>query len=362
VRWASTKLKIPFLGDSVTEGVLKMSSKVGDWVTEDQTLGEVESDKTSQPINAPFAGKIVNILVADGKHKCGTDVIEIEAGEAPAGEGKKADAPKQADEPKAAKKEESKAAEPAAAKKPAQAQPTTQARAQAGGVTRIQMTPMRKAIARRMMESKENTAMLTTFQEINMTKLMALRNANKDGFEKKHAVKLGLMSPFVKAAATALMEFPMVNASIEGEEIVQHDYADIAVAVATPTGLVVPVIRDCQNKTFADIEKDIAEYAARARKNRITPQDMQGGTFTISNGGTFGSLFGTPILNPPQSAILGMHAIFKRPVVDEKDNIVVAQMMVVALTYDHRIIDGRDAVTFLVRIKELIEDPARFAL
>jgi len=221
------------------------------------------------------------------------------------------------------------------------------------------MTPMRKTIAQRLKDSQNTYALLTTFNEIDMSKLMDFRKRAQEGFEKRHGIKLGFMSAFVKAATVALQENPSVNAVIDGTDIVYRDYVDVSVAVAAPKGLVVPVLRNTETKSFADIEKDIASYADKAKTGKLTIPDMTGGTFTISNGGVFGSLFGTPIVNPPQSAILGMHAINKKPVV-VNDQIVIRPMMYVALTYDHRIIDGRDAVTFLKRIKELIEDPEAF--
>jgi len=223
------------------------------------------------------------------------------------------------------------------------------------------MSKLRQTIAQRLKASQNTAAMLTTFQECDMHNLIEMRNEYKDVFQKKHGVKLGFMSAFVKASATALLNQRAVNAYIDGEEIVYRDYVDISVAVATPTGLVTPVVRDCDKLSFADVEKEIAHLAEKARDKKITMQDLQGGTFTISNGGVYGSLMGTPILNPPQSAILGMHGTVKRPVVIN-DQIVIRPMMYLALTYDHRLIDGREAVTFLRAIKDNIEDPRRMLL
>lgn len=220
---------------------------------------------------------------------------------------------------------------------------------------------MRQRIADRLKASQNTAAMLTTFNEVDMTPLIEMRNKYKDDFFKRHDVKLGLMSAFVKASAIALKDVPIVNASFGVNTIDYHDFVDISVAVATPRGLVVPVIRDVQNMTLADIEKTIADYAARARVNKLTMAEMTGGTFTISNGGVFGSWMGTPIINPPQSAILGMHASKKKPWVVDNE-IKIREIMAIALTYDHRLIDGGDAVTFLVKIKNLIEDPARMVL
>ena len=223
------------------------------------------------------------------------------------------------------------------------------------------MTRLRQTVARRLKEAQNTAAMLTTFNDVDMTAVLEARNRYKDLFEKKHGVRLGFMSFFVKAAVLALKDIPAVNASIEGEEIVYRDYVDVSVAVSAPQGLVVPVIRDAQALSFAEIEKTIADFGRRAREGSLSLEEMQGGTFTISNGGVFGSLLSTPIINPPQSAVLGMHRIEERPVV--KDGQIVARpMMYLALSYDHRLVDGREAVTFLVRMKEAIEDPTRLLI
>mmetsp|Transcript_7982 Transcript_7982/g.15751 ORF Transcript_7982/g.15751 Transcript_7982/m.15751 type:complete len:226 (+) Transcript_7982:681-1358(+) len=223
------------------------------------------------------------------------------------------------------------------------------------------MTRMRKRIASRLKEAQNEAAMLTTFNEVDMSALTAMRNTYKDAFLKKHDVKLGFMSAFVAAAAKALQEQPAVNAVIDGGDIVYRDYVDISVAIASPTGLVVPVIRDVQKLSFADIEKEIVKYGTKASYGTLTVEDMAGGTFSITNGGVFGSLLSTPIINPPQSAILGMHGIFQRPVA-VNGQVTIRPMMYIALTYDHRLIDGREAVTALKRIKELVEDPTRFLI
>lgn len=229
---------------------------------------------------------------------------------------------------------------------------------------REKMSRMRLRIAERMKEAQNTAASLTTFNEVDMSALMNLRSEFKDEFLKGHGVKLGYMSAFVKACAQALKEIPAVNARIDAatQEIVYADFVDISVAVATPKGLVTPVLRNCELKSFAEIEKDISDYGVKAREGRIALEDLAGGTFTISNGGVFGSLMGTPILNSPQAAILGMHAIKERPVVTKDGKIEARPMMYLALTYDHRLIDGREAVTFLVRVKELLESPTRFLL
>lgn len=226
---------------------------------------------------------------------------------------------------------------------------------------RVPMSRLRAKVAERLLSAQHNAAILTTFNEVNLKAVMDLRAEYKDVFEKKHGVKLGFMSFFTKAVVEALKRFPAVNASIDGEDIVYHGYYDIGIAVSTERGLVVPVVRDADQLSLADIEKNIGEYAVRARQGKLSMEDMQGGTFTITNGGVFGSLLATPIINPPQTGILGMHKIQDRPVV-EKGEIVIRPMMYIALSYDHRLIDGKDSVQFLVSVKELLEDPARLLL
>jgi 2-oxoglutarate dehydrogenase E2 component (dihydrolipoamide succinyltransferase) len=251
------------------------------------------------------------------------------------------------------------------AKAPAPQAPTAQAKAPAAAgerwEERVKMTRLRQTIARRLKEAQNTAAMLTTFNDVDMSAVIEARARYKDLFEKKHGIRLGFMGFFVKACALAAKDVPSVNGSIEGDEIVYHDYLDVSVAVSAPKGLVVPVVRNADRMTFAEIEKTIAEYGKRAKEGTLTVDEMQGGTFTISNGGVFGSLLSTPIINPPQSAVLGMHRIEERPVV--KDGQIVARpMMYLALSYDHRLIDGREAVTFLVRVKEAIEDPTRLLI
>ena len=248
---------------------------------------------------------------------------------------------------------------PAAA--PAAATPAAAAPRGGRNEERVRMTRLRQTIARRLKEAQNTAAMLTTFNDVDMTAVMEARDKYRDLFEKKHGVRLGFMSFFVKACTLALREVPAVNASIEGDEIVYRDYADIGVAVSSPGGLVVPVLRDADKLSFAETEKGIADFGRRARDGQLKLEELQGGTFTISNGGVFGSLMSTPIINPPQSAVLGMHRIDERPVVRD-GQIVIRPMMYLALSYDHRLIDGREAVTFLVRVKEAIEDPARLLL
>ena len=230
------------------------------------------------------------------------------------------------------------------------------------GERRVRLSKMRRVIAQRLKDSQNTNAMLTTFNEVDMSSLFDIRKRHQEAFVKKHSTKLGFMSPFVAASAKALSESPEVNGVIDGDDVIYRDYVDVSVAVASPKGLVVPVIRNADTLSFAQIEASLAELAGKARDNTITVEEMSGGTFTISNGGVYGSLMGTPILNPPQSAILGMHGINKKPVVDANDNIVVKPMMYLALTYDHRLVDGREAVTFLRRIKDLIEDPVRLVI
>jgi 2-oxoglutarate dehydrogenase E2 component (dihydrolipoamide succinyltransferase) len=252
-------------------------------------------------------------------------------------------------------------AEASAASQPAPSKAWAPASAGERKEERVRMTRLRQTIAKRLKEAQNTAAMLTTFNDVDMTEIMAARARYKDLFEKKHGIRLGFMGFFVKAAALAAHDVPSVNASIEGDEIVYHDYLDVSVAVSAPNGLVVPVVRDAHAMSFAEIEKTIAEFGRRAKDGSLTMEEMQGGTFTISNGGVFGSLLSTPIINPPQSAVLGMHRIEERPVV--KDGQIVARpMMYLALSYDHRLIDGREAVTFLVRMKEALEDPTRLLI
>ncbi|WP_116970214.1 dihydrolipoyllysine-residue succinyltransferase, partial [Blastomonas sp. UPD001] len=227
---------------------------------------------------------------------------------------------------------------------------------------RVRMTRIRQTIAKRLKSAQENAAMLTTFNDVDMTAVIEARNKYKDLFEKKHGIRLGFMGFFAKAACLALKDVPAVNAQIDGDEIVYHNYADISVAVSAPNGLVVPVIRNAESLSFAGIEKTIADFGKRAKDGTLKMDEMTGGTFTISNGGVFGSLMSTPIINPPQSAVLGLHRIDQRPVVMPDGSIAARPMMYLALSYDHRLIDGREAVTFLVRIKEAIEDPTRLLI
>nr|XP_020649550.1 dihydrolipoyllysine-residue succinyltransferase component of 2-oxoglutarate dehydrogenase complex, mitochondrial [Pogona vitticeps] len=372
----------PAFAESVTEGDVRWEKAVGDTVAEDEVVCEIETDKTSVQVPAPTAGVIEALLVPDGgKVEGGTPLFKLrKTGAAPA-KAKPPAAP--APEPAAPAAPPPVAPPPAASiptamppvppvsalpvdAKPVSAiKPTTATPAVEPGTgkgarleQRVKMNRMRQRIAQRLKEAQNTCAMLTTFNEIDMSNIQEMRARHRDNFLKKHNMKLGFMSAFVKAAAFALQEQPIVNAVIDDttKEIVYREYVDISVAVATPRGLVVPVIRNVEKMNFADIERAINELGEKARKNELAIEDMDGGTFTISNGGVFGSLFGTPIINPPQSAILGMHGIFDRPVA-VGGKVEVRPMMFVALTYDHRLIDGREAVTFLRKIKAAVEDP-----
>ncbi|NWR61992.1 ODO2 dehydrogenase, partial [Bucorvus abyssinicus] len=375
----------PAFAESVTEGDVRWEKAVGDTVAEDEVVCEIETDKTSVQVPAPAAGVIEALLVPDGgKVEGGTPLFRLRKTGAAPTKAKPAAAPPPpaAPEPVAAAAPPPAAApipttmpqvppvstqpidsKPVSAVKPAaapaaappgEAVPSKGARSE----HRVKMNRMRQRIAQRLKEAQNTCAMLTTFNEIDMSNIREMRAVHKEPFLKKHNLKLGFMSAFVKAAAFALQDQPIVNAVIDDttKEIVYRDYVDISVAVATPRGLVVPVVRNVENMNFADIERAIYDLGEKARKNELAIEDMDGGTFTISNGGVFGSLFGTPIINPPQSAILGMHAIFDRPVA-VGGKIEVRPMMYVALTYDHRLIDGREAVTFLRKIKAAVEDP-----
>jgi 2-oxoglutarate dehydrogenase E2 component (dihydrolipoamide succinyltransferase) len=367
--YATKIVVVPQLGDSITDGTVQKWLKTeGQQVAEDEVICQIETAKIAADVRSPGAGVLKKLFAKEGDNVAvGQNLFEMELGAtaaAPAAEAPKAAPAPKKEEAAPAKQEEKPKPVAAPAPTPAPApQPTpvaTETTGQPGRVERrVPMSRMRQTIAQRLKDSQNTYALLTTFNEIDMSRLMDMRKRLQDQFAEKHKVKLGFMSAFVKASAVALQEMPMVNAVIDGTDIVYRDYVDVSVAVASPTGLVVPVLRNCESKSFATIEKEIAVYGDKAKNRTLTLPEMQGGTFTISNGGVFGSLMGTPIVNPPQSAILGMHAINKRPVV-VNDQIVIRPMMYVALTYDHRIIDGREAVTFLRRIKELIEDPERF--
>lgn len=393
-------VKVPPFADSVSEGDVKFTCKVGDYVKTDQVVMEIETDKTTVGVPAPYGGVIEAILVADGDTvKAGQELFKLkkaEGGPEPAAAAPKAEAAKPPPPPPAA------AAPPpppppvmpptqplatppppppppppASAAAPAAQIPVAAIR-HAQGISqatvkvppadytreitgtrteqRVKMNRMRLKIAQRLKDAQNTNAMLTTFNEIDMSTAMEFRKANLEAFQKKYGIKIGFMSIFAKASAYALQDQPVVNAVIDGNEIIYRDYVDISVAVATPKGLVVPVIRNVEGMNYADIEIAMAALGEKARKGAIAVEDMDGGTFTISNGGVFGSLMGTPIINPPQSSILGMHGIFERPIA-VKGQVVIRPMMYVALTYDHRLIDGREAVMFLRKIKAAVEDP-----
>ncbi|KAI9025018.1 dihydrolipoyllysine-residue succinyltransferase E2 component [Phycomyces nitens] len=376
--YADKVVKVPQMAESISEGTLKQwVKKVGDFVNQDEEIATIETDKIDVTVNSPASGTIVEVYAQEEDTvSVGGDFFKLELGDAPK-EGsvqtKQETKQETKAEPKAEVKAEAKKEEvpkevkaaptPAPAPKETKAAPVADEAKVYGNRTenRVKMNRMRLRIAERLKQSQDTAASLTTFNEIDMTNLMNLRSQYKDAVVKKHDVKLGFMSAFVKASAAALEAIPAVNASIEGNEIVYHDYVDVSVAVSTPKGLVTPVLRNVEDMSFIDIEKTIAALGKKARDNKITIEDMAGGTFTISNGGVFGSLMGTPIINMPQAAILGMHSIKERPVVVD-GKIEIRPMMYVALTYDHRIIDGREAVTFLVKIKEIVEDPRRLLL
>ncbi|XP_032399262.1 dihydrolipoyllysine-residue succinyltransferase component of 2-oxoglutarate dehydrogenase complex, mitochondrial [Etheostoma spectabile] len=361
-------VKTPAFAESVSEGDVRWEKAVGDSVTEDEVVCEIETDKTSVQVPAPAAGVIEELLVPDGeKVESGRPLFKLRKGAvaAKAAPSPAAEAPAAAPPPPPASAPSAMPpvppvppqAKPVAAIKPtaaAPAPPTPGGR----GESRVKMNRMRLRIAQRLKEAQNTCAMLTTFNEVDMGNIQDMRTIHKDAFLKKHNIKLGFMSAFVKAAAHALTDQPAVNAVIDDstKEIVYRDYVDISVAVSTPKGLVVPVIRNVETMNFADIEKTINALGEKARNNELAVEDMDGGTFTISNGGVFGSMFGTPIINPPQSAILGMHGIFDRPVA-LNGKVEIRPMMYVALTYDHRLVDGREAVTFLRKIKAVVEDP-----
>lgn len=405
----SLEIKVPPVGESITEVVLSQWLKNdGDVVEMDEVIAELESDKATFELTAEQAGTLKTVANEGDTLAIGAVVCTIEAGgaaapkAAPAAEEKPAEEQKTSaptatgngssyatgtPSPSAGKilaekgvdagavtgtgvdgritKEDALKAEKAAtqpAAKPAEkAQPAVTAAPGSRSERRQKMTPLRKTVAKRLVTVKNETAMLTTFNEVNMKPIMDLRGKYKEQFKEKHGVGLGFMSFFTKAVCEALKEFSAVNARIDGEEIVYNDFVDVSIAVSAPKGLVVPVIRNAESMSLAQIEKSVLELALKARDNKLSIEEMTGGTFTITNGGVFGSMMSTPIINAPQSAILGMHNIIERPIA-EKGEVVIRPMMYIALSYDHRIIDGRESVGFLVRVKQLLEDPARLLL
>ena len=404
------EIRIPPLSESVaTATLMAWRKKEGDFVERDEILIEVETDKVIFEIPAPAAGRLTRIVKPEGAAVISDDVIAeldttaaqpaakpvlsgVEGPAAPAATASPAPAtaptPKPAAEPAmspAARKlateqgvkpetgsgrggrvtkadvlaaSETKTRVPAAT--PAAVVELSQL-SEGRPEQRAPMSRLRLRIAERLLESQRSTATLTTFNEVNMQPIMEIRNRYKDRFEKEHGVKLGFMSFFVKAVVVALKKYPVLNASIDGSDIVYHGYYDIGIAVSSPRGLVVPIVRDADQLSIAEIEKGIAELATRARDGKLTLEELTGGTFTITNGGVFGSMLSTPIINPPQGAILGMHKIQERPMA-ENGQVVIRPMMYLAMSYDHRLIDGRDAVLGLVAIKEELEDPARLLL
>ncbi|TMI61297.1 MAG: 2-oxoglutarate dehydrogenase complex dihydrolipoyllysine-residue succinyltransferase [Bacteroidetes bacterium] len=398
-------IKVPTVGESISEvTLLKWTKKDGDYVERDEVIAELESEKATFEVNAEKAGIIKLAAISEGDSiKIGDLLASIDESAAkPAAsngkpvEEKSVDASqesgaKKTESKKETKKEEKKSefvadvkASPVAAAMMADKKVDPKKVTPSGPEGKIlkddvlaalqnpgrkpgaalnsrnekaeKMSNLRKTISRRLVEAKNTTAMLTTFNEVNMQPIMDIRNQYKEKFKEIHGVGLGFMSFFAKACTYALQEWPSVNAYVDGDNLIYHDYCDISIAVSTPRGLTVPVIRNAESMSMADIERKVVELAGKARDGKLTTEDLQGGTFTITNGGVFGSLLSTPIINIPQSAILGMHKIEERPVV-EKGQIVIKPMMYVALSYDHRVIDGRESVSFLVRVKELLENP-----
>jgi len=405
------QITVPTLGESVSEAtVAQWLKKEGDTVAADEPIVELETDKVTLEVNAPAAGVISSIIVQEGENvEVGALLGEIggEGGSANDSKPAPVEAPKEeatstegeeghkippaalkmindnnlnADDIKGTGKDGritkedvinhidnkgDSAKAPASAPAPSSPKPTPvphTPRDVGPREERVKMTRLRQVIAKRLKDAQDTAAILTTFNEVDMTAIMELRKQYQESFVKKHGVKLGFMSFFVKATVQALKEFPAVNAEIDGEDIIYKNFYDLGIAVSTPQGLVVPVIRDCDDKNMAQVEKDIIDVGGRARDGKISIDEMQGGTFTITNGGVFGSLMATPILNAPQSAILGMHKIQQRPMVMPDGSIEARPMMYIALSYDHRIIDGKESVSFLVRIKEALEDPQRLVL
>jgi 2-oxoglutarate dehydrogenase E2 component (dihydrolipoamide succinyltransferase) len=388
-------IKVPAVGESISEvTLLKWTKPEGSWVERDEVVAELESEKATFEINAEQAGvlkyaakegdslKIGDVAcyidekaarpegsVAEPVATAAAPVQEVSASQAPVTTvSNDVKATPVAAAIIADKKVDVQSIKPSGVSGKIMKDDVLQALSNPGKITfngsainertvrRERMSNLRKTISRRLVESKNTTAMLTTFNEVDMTKIMEVRSKFKDKFKEQHGVNLGFMSFFAKACATALTEWPAVNAYIDSEEIVYHDYADISIAVSTPRGLTVPVMRNVESMSMADVEKTVVELAGKARDNKLTMDDLQGGTFTITNGGVFGSLMSTPIINLPQSAILGMHKIQERPMA-VNGQVLIRPMMYLALSYDHRIIDGRESVGFLVRVKELLENP-----
>lgn len=351
----STEIKVPAVGESISSGIISLWHRQdGDYVRAGDILFTLDTDKVSTEVAAPAAGLVRIKVAADSEVKIGEVVGLIEAAPEPADAAPAAAAPV-----------------PVAASVPQQAPPAAPApqapsapvelEPQERRVTRKKLSPLRRKISTQLVAAQRNAAILTTFNECDMAAVMKLRTDVQERFQAKFGIKLGFMSFFIKAVVDALKAEPQLNSRLDGDELVQNHFYDIGVAVGTERGLIVPVIRDADRKSFAELENDLAYYAKKARDGAITVEDLQGGVFTISNGGVYGSLMSTPILNPPQSGILGMHKIQERPVAVE-GRVVIRPMMYLALSYDHRVVDGREAVTFLVRVKDAIENPLRLLM
>lgn len=369
-------ITIPQMGESITEATVgEILKSSGSFVKVDEEVVELETDKVNQVLYAPASGEVRLSIKRGDVVKVGQVIgfvdSEIKASQKPAEKEEKQEERREEAQIKQEVQErpvrvqksdfidelkEFKEVQETPLKPPTKKESSLRA-----SERRVPMSRMRQVIAKRLVEARQTTAMLTTFNEVDMSAIERLRAAYKEAFEKKHGVKLGLMSFFVKATVAALQDVPELNASIDGTDIVYRDEMDIGIGVSTERGLIVPVVRSAQNLSFSEIEKAILEYARKAREGKLNVEDLQGGSFTITNGGVYGSLLSTPILNPPQSGILGMHKIEKRPVA-QGDETVIKSMMYIALSYDHRIVDGKEAVTFLVKVKEALEDPTRLLL
>ncbi len=371
----NVEVKVPTVGESITSGILSTwHKKDGEAVNSGDVLFTLETDKVSTEVNAPESG-ILRTQAAEGDEvKIDQVVALIEPGGAPAEKPAEPVAP----EPAAAPPAEAPTAAPVQAPPPPPAAPpppptAPSAKEEAPAAkpkiaapddprtTRKKLTPLRRKIAAQLVMAQHTAAILTTFNECDMSGVMALRKEMQEEFTKRHGVKLGFMSFFIKSVVDALKAVPAINSRMDGDDLIQNKYFDIGVAVGTEKGLIVPVLRNCDEKSFGEIESDLVGFAGKAREGKIGLDDLQGGVFTISNGGVYGSLLSTPILNPPQSGILGMHKIQERPVA-EKGQVVIRPMMFLALSYDHRVVDGKQAVTFLIRVKDCIENPARLLL
>lgn len=365
----SVEIKVPAVGESISSGIVSVWLKNdGEVVRAGEPVFTLETDKISTEVTAPESGVLRTLAAAGEEVKIGQVVARIEPVTAPPPAAPPSATPAPAPAPPvpappppatSPPPPPPPATTPAAATAPAA--PSASREEKERREIRRKLTPLRRKIATQLVMAQRNAALLTTFNECDMSAVMQLRREMQEEFQRKHGVKLGFMSFFIKAVVDALHAVPQLNVRLDGDELVQHHFYDIGVAVGTDRGLIVPVLRDCDRKSFADLERDLAEFAARAREGKIAFEDLQGGVFSISNGGIYGSLLSTPILNPPQSGILGMHKIQERPVA-VNGQVVIRPMMYLALSYDHRVVDGKEAVTFLVRVKECIENPARLLL